>query len=113
MLECFQFYLSAVLCTADVDEEDVGSVSNDDGRRSSSSSPLHSVHQLQVKRRRKQQQRLAGSTRVQELKVEASRKVGRKEKSDKEKEDGKKGKRKVHTCIFLTMYIHVNENVCF
>ena len=83
----------------DFDDEDGSNLSTDDGRRS----PLpSSLQQLQAKRRRKQQQR-SGSTRVQELKVEA-RKTGRKDKSDKEKEEGKKPKRKVHMVVCARLW---------
>lgn len=88
--------LSMLSWFLDFDDDDSASVSADDSRRSGTASPASSS-----KRKKKQQQKTTGTLRVQELKAEARR--SKREKG--EKEETKKGKRKVskkyHYCCAI------------
>jgi histone-lysine N-methyltransferase MLL5 len=79
------------------DGDDDGSVSADDGRSSGTGSPTPSG-------RKKKRQKPAGTLRVQELKAEAR-------KNKREKEDVKKGKKKVNHPLNLQIKILIPHSV--
>lgn len=93
MLLCILFSELLFTLCSDFDDDDSGSMSTDDGRRSLTHSPNpHAVIKKNKRPRlhsnQHQQSQQRPSTRVQELKAEARR-------SKREKEEGKKVKKKV------------------